>query len=50
MNLQIVHEILGSVWTVWAVLVFVGILYWALRPTNRQRFEKDAQIPFNDEA
>jgi cytochrome c oxidase cbb3-type subunit 4 len=49
MNLETVHEILTSIWTVWAVLIFAGIVFWALRPANRQRFEKDAQIPLNDE-
>ncbi|WP_422002704.1 cbb3-type cytochrome oxidase subunit 3 [Reyranella sp.] len=50
MSLESLHEILGSAWTVWAVLVFAGIVRWALRPANRERFEKDAQIPLNDEA
>ena len=50
MDMQAVHEVLASAWTVCAVLVFAGIVRWALRPANRQRFEKDAHIPFNDEA
>lgn len=49
MNLEAVNEILTSIWTVWAVLIFAGILFWALRPKNRKRFEKDARIPLNDE-
>jgi cytochrome c oxidase cbb3-type subunit 4 len=49
MDMQTAHEILGSAWTVWAVLVFAGILRWVLRPANRSRFERDARIPLNDE-
>lgn len=48
MNLEIVHEILTSIWTVWAVLIFAVIVFWAWRPKNRKRFEKDARIPLND--
>ena len=32
-----------------AILVFAGIAFWAWRPKNRRRFEKDARIPLNDE-
>lgn len=46
---QSIAELLSTVWTVWAVLVFSGIAWWALRPANRGRFEKDARIPLNDE-
>ncbi|MDP1963903.1 MAG: cbb3-type cytochrome c oxidase subunit 3 [Reyranella sp.] len=48
MNLETVHEILTSIWTVWAVLIFAVIVFWAWRPKNRKRFEKDARIPLND--
>lgn len=49
MTLESFNELLTSIWTVWAVLVFAGIAVWAWRPANRKRFEKDAQIPLNDE-
>ncbi len=49
MTLQAVNEILASAWTVWAVLVFAGIVRWAWRPANRRRFEQDANIPLKDE-
>ena len=42
-------ETLATVWTVWAVLLFLGIAFWAWRPRNRRRFERDAHIPLNDE-
>jgi cytochrome c oxidase cbb3-type subunit 4 len=49
MTLEAVGEVLASAWTVWAVLVFSGIVRWAWRPANRGRFEQDARIPLNDE-
>ncbi|MDP1752051.1 MAG: cbb3-type cytochrome c oxidase subunit 3 [Reyranella sp.] len=49
MNFETVNELLTSIWTVWAVLIFAGIAFWAWRPANRKRFEEDAQIPLNDE-
>ena len=49
MALEALHQILASAWTLWAVLIFAGIAFWAWRPANRKRFEEDAQIPLNDE-
>lgn len=43
------YEVLTSIWTVWAVLLFLGIVLWAWRPANRKRFEQNAHIPFDDE-
>ena len=49
MTLEILGRILTSVWTLWAVAVFAGIAFWAWRPANRRRFERDALIPLNDD-
>ena len=49
MDLETVGEILTSIWTVWAILVFAGIAFWAWRPANRKRFDRDARIPLSDE-
>jgi cytochrome c oxidase cbb3-type subunit IV len=48
--MEALHQLLSSIWTVWAVLLFAGIVRWAIRPSNRARFERDANIPLNDEA
>ena len=48
--METLHQVLASIWTVWAVLLFAGIVRWAVRPANRARFERDAQIPLDDEA
>jgi len=31
------------------LILFIGILFWAFRPKNRKRFQKDADIPFHDD-
>ena len=49
MSIDTLGEALTSIWTVWAVMLFAGLLFWVLRPANRQRFEQDARIPLNDE-
>jgi len=49
MNLASIGEALSTFWTVWTVVICAGIAYWALRPANRQRFESDARIPFNED-
>lgn len=48
-DLKQIGEFLATLWTVWAVLIFAGIAFWALRPKNRKRFERDARIPLNDD-
>jgi cytochrome c oxidase cbb3-type subunit IV len=49
MDMKTIHEMLATLWTVWAVTICLGIAFWALRPANRERFENDAHIPLNDE-
>ncbi|MEI6200370.1 MAG: cbb3-type cytochrome c oxidase subunit 3 [Enhydrobacter sp.] len=49
MELITLHSLLATLWTVWAVIICLGIAFWALRPANRSRFESDARIPLNDE-
>jgi cytochrome c oxidase cbb3-type subunit 4 len=38
-----------SLWTVWLVLLFAGIAFYALRPRNKEHFEDCARIPFRAE-
>ena len=49
MTLESLHELLASFWTAWAVIIFLLIVFWALRPRNKKRFEKDARIPLDDD-
>ncbi len=49
MDLTALAEAARSAWVVWLMVLFLGVVFWAFRPKNRQRFEDDARIPFRDE-
>jgi cytochrome c oxidase cbb3-type subunit 4 len=38
-----------SLWVVWLMVIFLGIVFWAYRPKNKSRFESDARIPFRED-
>jgi len=46
MGIEGMIGVLRSLWLVWLVVLFAGVVFWAYRPKNRDRFEKDADIPF----
>jgi cytochrome c oxidase cbb3-type subunit 4 len=39
---------LRSLITVAAFAAFLGIVWWAYAPSRRQRFERDAMLPFEE--
>lgn len=45
----LVNDILRPLWGLWLMMIFLGIVAWAFWPTNKKRFEADAEIPFKDE-
>lgn len=49
MDLATISEVARSLWVVWLVAVFVGIVFWAFRPKNKKRFEDDAMIIFKND-
>jgi cbb3-type cytochrome oxidase subunit 3 len=42
------YRLFGSLWTLWAVALFAGILWHAYRPSNRRRHEARGHIPLAD--
>lgn len=38
-----------SLWVVWLMLIFLGIVFWAFRPRNKRRFESHGMIPFRED-
>ena len=34
--------------TVLTLMAFLGVCWWAYRPSSRQRFEQDALLPFEE--
>ena len=49
MTLLELYPLLKALWVVWFMLLFVGIVCWALRPAARRRFERLALIPLREE-
>jgi cytochrome c oxidase cbb3-type subunit 4 len=45
MDLHEFYPLLRSVWVVWFVVLFVGIVAWALWPSRRQKMEEFGRIP-----
>jgi cytochrome c oxidase cbb3-type subunit 4 len=48
-GLQALVELARQLWVVWMMLAFIAIAFWAFRPANKKRFERDAQIPLKDD-
>lgn len=44
MDLNLVRSLL----TVAALVAFLGIVWWAYAPSRRERFERDAMMPFEE--
>ncbi len=42
-------NLLRSVITVAALAAFLGIVWWAYAPARKDRFERDAMLPFDRE-
>ena len=48
MDMMQLYSILSSLWVVWFMALFTGIVIWALWPTHRDRLESHGQIPFKE--
>ena len=42
-------DLLRSLITVAAFAAFLGIVWWAYAPARRERFERDALVPLNED-
>ena len=40
---------LRSLWAVWFLILFVGIIAWAFWPRNKERLERQGRIPLDDD-
>ena len=38
-----------SLWVLWLMAIFIGIVVWVLWPKNRSKIEDHGKIPFKDE-
>ena len=48
MDMMQLYSILSSLWVVWFMALFTGIVVWALWPSRRSRLEGYSRIPFRD--
>jgi len=48
-SLEAVVEFFRSLWGLWLMVLFLGIVVWAFRPKNKGRFESYGDIPLRDE-
>lgn len=44
-----IYEFIRSLWVVWLLLLFAGIVVYALWPGNRRKFSRAARIPLDDD-
>lgn len=49
MDITELLALLRSLWVVWFMALFLGIVGWALWPGNRRRLEDHGQIPLRDD-
>jgi len=48
-SLQEIHQFFASLWVVWLLILFVGIVAWAFWPSRKQILESHGRIPLRDE-
>jgi cytochrome c oxidase cbb3-type subunit 4 len=44
-----ISAFLRQFWGLWLMIFFLGIIVWAYRPKNKDRFDEDAMIPLRDD-
>lgn len=49
MSLESIVEFFRSLWGLWLMVLFLGIVFYAFRPGNKERLESYGDIPLRDE-
>jgi cytochrome c oxidase cbb3-type subunit IV len=49
MDLIELYPMLRSLWVVWFMAVFIGIVAWVFWPSRKAEFDRHARIPLNDD-
>ncbi|MFC7473370.1 cbb3-type cytochrome oxidase subunit 3 [Dankookia sp. GCM10030260] len=44
------QSLLSTIWVVWFFVLFLGMLWYVMRPSKKQHFASLADIPLRDEA
>ncbi len=48
-NLVELYPVLRALWVVWFFALFLGMLWFVMRPSRRKHFESLADIPLRDD-
>jgi cytochrome c oxidase cbb3-type subunit 4 len=48
-DFEAIFDLVRQLWVLWLMLLFLAIAFWAFRPANKRRFERDAEIPLKDD-
>jgi cytochrome c oxidase cbb3-type subunit 4 len=43
-----IAEFLRSLWGLWLMVIFLGIIAWVYWPRRRKKWENHGRIPFDD--
>ena len=49
MELDALYGALRSLWTLWFMALFIGIVTWTFWPRRKQQLEDQATIPLRDD-
>lgn len=49
MTLDGIVEFFRSLWGLWLMIFFLGIVFYAFRPKNKKRLESYGDIPLRDD-
>jgi cytochrome c oxidase cbb3-type subunit 4 len=49
MDLDSLIEVLRSLWGLWVMIFFSGIVLWAYWPANKGKIESQGEIPLKDD-
>lgn len=44
-----VFEFLRSIWGLWLMAIFLGIVWWAFRPANKAKWERQGEMILRDD-
>ena len=49
MELEAIYGFFRSLWVVWLMALFIGIVAWAFWPKRKQQLEAHGRIPLDDD-
>ncbi len=49
MTFDMLVDTARSLWSLWLMVVFLGIIAWVLWPSHSRKIEEHGRIPFKDE-